>query len=170
MNAYCFQNVLSTVYNDKSAYGFNSSLHSYKDSPSGLQQVKRNQKIIVEFSSPNIAKPFHAGHLRSTVLGHCLASYLGALGHDVTRINYLGDWGTQFGMLLDVLSFYVSWSIVKWHKNRIAVLVQKKGPAHVFLCLPLLHEMVLCRRLSWCWVLKVWIRRKTGRVAYATLV
>jgi arginyl-tRNA synthetase len=52
---------------------------------------------LVEFSSPNIAKPLHAGHMRSTFLGNFLANLHAKLGHRVTRINYLGDWGTQYG-------------------------------------------------------------------------
>ncbi|XP_072171206.1 probable arginine--tRNA ligase, mitochondrial, partial [Diadema setosum] len=55
--------------------------------------------VIVEFSSPNVAKPFHVGHLRSTLIGNFLANLQELLGHNVTRINYLGDWGTQFGIL-----------------------------------------------------------------------
>lgn len=55
------------------------------------------QDYVYIFSSPNIAKPFHAGHLRSTVIGHVLANLSEASGHKVTRLNYLGDWGTQFG-------------------------------------------------------------------------
>lgn len=57
------------------------------------------ETIIVEFSSPNIAKPFHLGHLRSTIIGNCVANVLAAYDHNVIRINYLGDWGTQFGFL-----------------------------------------------------------------------
>ncbi|KAI2607745.1 arginyl-tRNA synthetase [Hypoxylon fragiforme] len=57
------------------------------------------KRIVVEFSSPNIAKPFHAGHLRSTIIGSFLANLYEGAGWDVTRINYLGDWGKQYGLL-----------------------------------------------------------------------
>ncbi|KAH8109098.1 arginyl-tRNA synthetase [Phellopilus nigrolimitatus] len=57
------------------------------------------KKLVIEFSSPNIAKPFHAGHLRSTIIGTFLANLFEASGWDVTRFNYLGDWGKQFGLL-----------------------------------------------------------------------
>ncbi|XP_053676195.1 uncharacterized protein LOC128726412 [Anopheles nili] len=56
-------------------------------------------KMVVEFSSPNIAKPFHAGHLRSTIIGNFLSNLNDFLGNKVLRLNYLGDWGTQFGYL-----------------------------------------------------------------------
>ncbi|KAH8247882.1 hypothetical protein KR038_011344, partial [Drosophila bunnanda] len=55
--------------------------------------------IVVEYSSPNIAKPFHVGHLRSTIIGNVLANLHQHLGYRTTRLNYLGDWGTQFGLL-----------------------------------------------------------------------
>ncbi|KAL3189448.1 hypothetical protein MRX96_002757 [Rhipicephalus microplus] len=57
-------------------------------------------RFVVDFSSPNVAKPFHVGHLRSTVLGHSLCNLLSFAGHHVTRLNYLGDWGTQCGLLI----------------------------------------------------------------------
>ncbi|XP_050480430.1 probable arginine--tRNA ligase, mitochondrial [Bombus huntii] len=59
--------------------------------------VDINKNIIVEFSSPNIAKPFHIGHLRSTIIGNCIANLNSFCQNQVTKINYLGDWGTQFG-------------------------------------------------------------------------
>lgn len=57
----------------------------------------QGKHVIVEFSSPNIAKPFHAGHLRSTIIGAFVANLYEANGWKVTRMNYLGDWGKQFG-------------------------------------------------------------------------
>lgn len=60
---------------------------------------KGKSKIIVEFSSPNIAKPFHQGHLRSTIIGGFISNLYENFGWEVTRINYLGDWGKQYGLL-----------------------------------------------------------------------
>jgi len=57
------------------------------------------QKVLIDFSSPNIAKPFHMGHLRSTVIGNFISNIHEWVGHQTVRLNYLGDWGTQFGML-----------------------------------------------------------------------
>lgn len=58
------------------------------------------KRIIVDYSSPNIAKDMHVGHLRSTIIGDCLSRILEFCGHEVIRINHVGDWGTQFGMLI----------------------------------------------------------------------
>ncbi|KAK0183403.1 hypothetical protein PV327_001449 [Microctonus hyperodae] len=58
------------------------------------------QRIIVDFSSPNVAKEMHVGHLRSTIIGESISRLLEYLGHDVLRLSHLGDWGTQFGMLI----------------------------------------------------------------------
>ncbi|GFR71217.1 arginine--tRNA ligase [Elysia marginata] len=62
-------------------------------------KCSRVENICVEYSSPNIAKPFHVGHLRSTIIGNVLSNLLEAVGHSVKRVNFLGDWGTQFGLL-----------------------------------------------------------------------
>lgn len=69
----------------------------------GVEKAKKPQKTIVEFSSPNMAKELHVGHLRSTIIGECIARILEFCGHDVLRLNHVGDWGTQFGMLIAYL-------------------------------------------------------------------
>jgi arginyl-tRNA synthetase len=65
-----------------------------------LQPAVQPRAVVIDFSSPNVAKPMHVGHIRSTILGDCLARTLRLLGHRVITDNHLGDWGTQFGMLL----------------------------------------------------------------------
>ena len=69
----------------------------------GIAQVESADKIIVDFSSPNIAKEMHVGHLRSTIIGDAIARILEFRGYDVLRLNHIGDWGTQFGMLIAYL-------------------------------------------------------------------
>lgn len=87
VNQYLFKKeVVENIFRHKFNYGFENP-----NSKSG--------KTIIEFSSPNIAKPLHAGHMRSTFLGNFLSNIHQKLGHDVTKINYLGDWGTQYGIL-----------------------------------------------------------------------
>lgn len=66
----------------------------------GVAPVAVPQTTIVDFSSPNIAKEMHVGHLRSTIIGDSIARVLEFVGHDVLRLNHVGDWGTQFGMLI----------------------------------------------------------------------
>lgn len=66
----------------------------------GKSNVGEGRKVIVEYSSPNIAKPFHIGHIRSTVIGNSIYKIYDALGYDVVRINHLGDYGTQFGKMI----------------------------------------------------------------------
>jgi arginyl-tRNA synthetase len=71
-----------------------------RDERLGVPLPSCREKVIVEFSSPNIAKELHVGHLRSTIIGDALARLFEFLGHDVLRLNHIGDWGTQFGMLI----------------------------------------------------------------------
>lgn len=75
----------------------------YSDERLGIPLAEHPQHVIVDFSSPNIAKEMHVGHLRSTIIGDCMARVLEFLGHDVLRLNHVGDWGTQFGMLITYL-------------------------------------------------------------------
>nr|AUG32337.1 arginyl-tRNA synthetase [Paulinella longichromatophora] len=71
-----------------------------KASKTRFGEQKESSLVIVDFSSPNIAKDMHVGHLRSTLIGDCLARILEFRGYDVLRLNHIGDWGTQFGMLI----------------------------------------------------------------------
>lgn len=71
-----------------------------RDKHLGIDMPVHKQKIIVDFSSPNVAKEMHVGHLRSTIIGDSLARLFEFLGHDVLRLNHIGDWGTAFGMLI----------------------------------------------------------------------
>lgn len=74
-----------------------------KDERLNISPTKNPQRVVVDFSSPNIAKEMHVGHLRSTIIGDSLARVLEFQGHDVLRLNHVGDWGTQFGMLITYL-------------------------------------------------------------------
>ncbi|KAL2170739.1 hypothetical protein VTG60DRAFT_4487 [Thermothelomyces hinnuleus] len=89
------QTVIPLIQKQRAEYGRNkyNGLRDPKDPSKG------KKRMIVEFSSPNIAKPFHAGHLRSTIIGGFLANLYEGAGWDVIRINYLGDWGKQYGLL-----------------------------------------------------------------------
>ena len=79
------QKVLSTIAQLKETYG---------------QQEKQHKNVVIDFSSPNIAKPFSMGHLRSTVIGNALSNIAEKNGYTAIRVNHLGDWGTQFGKLI----------------------------------------------------------------------
>ncbi|EFE41807.1 hypothetical protein TRV_03489 [Trichophyton verrucosum HKI 0517] len=89
------ENVIRSILANKDAYGSNPNvgLRDQRDASKG------KKKLVVEFSSPNIAKPFHAGHLRSTIIGGFIANLYTILGWEVLKINYLGDWGKQYGLL-----------------------------------------------------------------------
>ncbi len=71
-----------------------------RDDRLGVPQPERAKQIVIDFSSPNVAKPMHVGHIRSTFLGDALARIAEFIGHRVIRDNHIGDWGTQFGMIL----------------------------------------------------------------------
>lgn len=72
----------------------------FEDSRLGVELSGEPKKVVIDFSSPNVAKEMHVGHLRSTIIGDCLARLFAFLGNDVLRLNHIGDWGTQFGMLI----------------------------------------------------------------------
>jgi arginyl-tRNA synthetase len=69
----------------------------------GVGRAAAPETVLVDYSGPNVAKEMHVGHLRSTVIGDAAARLLSWLGHDVLRVNHLGDWGTPFGMLIEHL-------------------------------------------------------------------
>ncbi len=71
-----------------------------RDERLGVAETELPQRIVSDFGSPNVAKPMHVGHIRSTVLGDALARIAQFLGHEVIRDNHIGDWGTQFGMVI----------------------------------------------------------------------
>jgi arginyl-tRNA synthetase len=70
------------------------------DARLGVEAAAKTETVVVDFSAPNIAKPMHVGHIRSTIIGDALARTLQFLGHRVVTDNHVGDWGTQFGMLI----------------------------------------------------------------------
>ena len=71
-----------------------------RDERLGVPRAAQPRTVVIDFSSPNVAKPMHVGHIRSTIIGDCLARVLRFLGHRVITDNHIGDWGTQFGMLI----------------------------------------------------------------------
>ncbi|CBY08148.1 unnamed protein product [Oikopleura dioica] len=84
--------------------------------PGWKSRIRTGKRIVVDFSSPNIAKPFHLGHLRSTITGQCVCNLLEAQGHEVIRVNYLGDWESRAINQLtiaDLVSLYVKVSQIE---------------------------------------------------------
>jgi len=78
----------------------NKTAELFADERVGVARSTSPRKIVIDFGSPNVAKPMHVGHIRSTALGDALARIATFLGHDVIRDNHIGDWGTQFGMVI----------------------------------------------------------------------
>lgn len=89
-----------------------------------LLNLGDGQTVVVEFSSPNIAKPFTVGHLRSTIIGAAVANVLEASGFDVKRDNHLGDWGTQFGKLIYAIKAWSSVEEITQHERPVKKLVE----------------------------------------------
>ena len=88
----------------------------------GSLKIGKGKNITIDFSSPNIAKPFSMGHLRSTVIGHAMANIVEKCGYQAIRINHLGDWGTQFGKLIVAYKRWGNEESVR--KDPIKVLLQ----------------------------------------------
>ncbi len=82
----------------------------------GVGTPNEGQRAVIDYSAPNIAKEMHVGHLRTTIIGDSLARVLGFLGAEVTRQNHLGDWGTQFGMLIQYLDEHPD---ITWHHDEL---------------------------------------------------
>jgi arginyl-tRNA synthetase len=78
----------------------------------GQNKVGKGKKVVMEYSSPNIAKPFTVGHLRSTIIGDAVANILDYSGYKVIRDNHLGDWGTQFGKLIVAIKKWSSMDVI----------------------------------------------------------
>jgi len=78
-------------------------LSSEREDRLGVEQVAEPEVVVIDMSSPNLAKEMHVGHLRPTIIGDAVARVLQFQGHEVHRINHIGDWGTQFGMLIQYL-------------------------------------------------------------------
>ncbi|BDT85596.1 arginine--tRNA ligase [Nocardia cyriacigeorgica] len=83
----------------------------------GVGRPLEGERVVIDYSSPNIAKQMHVGHLRTTIIGDALARSLSFLGAQVIRQNHLGDWGTQFGMLIQYIDEHPE---AKWHHDDLA--------------------------------------------------
>src|SRR3990167_4052846 len=105
------QNELQTILQNEGKYG---SSNKFKE-----------KKVIVEYSSPNIAKPFTIGHLRSTIIGDAIANLLEFIGFQVFRDSHIGDWGTQFGKLIYAIKYFNEYSFedIETSKNPLKELV-----------------------------------------------
>ncbi|WP_278263776.1 arginine--tRNA ligase [Nocardia sp. AG03] len=82
----------------------------------GVPVTERGHRVVIDYSGPNVAKEMHVGHLRTTIIGDSLARVFGFLGADVVRANHLGDWGTQFGMLIQYIDEHPE---SPWHTEEL---------------------------------------------------
>ncbi|MEE3370947.1 MAG: arginine--tRNA ligase [Planctomycetota bacterium] len=94
----------------KSAWLDAQLIAALNDARLGVDETSSPTVVVIDYSSPNVAKPMHVGHIRSTVIGDCLARVLRHLGHQVIGDNHLGDWGTQFGMIIYGYKHFVDMS------------------------------------------------------------
>lgn len=99
-------------------------LVSRQPSSFGFDDQRQQQPIVVEYSSPNIAKPFTIGHLRSTIIGDALANLFTVMGYQVFRDNHLGDWGTQFGKLIYAIKTWGSLTEIEQSERPVKLLVE----------------------------------------------
>lgn len=95
-----------------------------KNEADSLEAERQSQKVIIEYSSPNIAKPFGIGHLRSTIIGDAVANLYEAVGYKVFRDNHLGDWGTQFGKQIVAIKKWGNEEAIAKSDNPVAELVK----------------------------------------------
>ncbi len=82
----------------------------------GIPTTEDGRRVVIDYSAPNVAKEMHVGHLRTTIIGDSLARVFGFLGADVIRANHLGDWGTQFGMLIQYIDEHPE---SPWHTDEL---------------------------------------------------
>jgi len=123
--------VLPAILQHKNDFGFNSSLG--REDPS--DSSSKRKKLVVEYSSPNIAKEFHTGHLRSTIIGGFLVKLYEHAGWDAISMNYLGDWGKQYGVLAQGFEKYGSEEALKnepvKHLNEVYVKINQDNSAEL---------------------------------------
>jgi len=89
-----------------------------------VPKLEKSDRVVIDFSSPNIAKEMHVGHLRSTIIGDCLARVFEEVGADVLRLNHVGDWGTAFGMLIEHIKSQPGFSFEKVSQYKLSDLMR----------------------------------------------